>query len=109
MPLKEQIISFIFSAFYGIIMSVVYNKCYKYLYLVKKIYCFFNNLLFYLDCTLIYFIVFNNMAAFICRNKYCPDWSANPIAQQKYTLKYGLPIWYISYHYRIVNHTITKP
>lgn len=61
MPLKEQIISFIFSAFYGIIMSVVYNKCYKYLYLVKKIYCFFNNLLFYLDCTLIYFIVFNKI------------------------------------------------
>lgn len=42
-------------------MSVVYNKCYKYLYLVKKIYCFFNNLLFYLDFTLIYFIVFNKI------------------------------------------------
>lgn len=61
MSLKEQIISFIFSIIYGIIMSVVYNKCYKYLYLVKKIYCFFNNLLFYLDSSLIYFIVFRKI------------------------------------------------
>lgn len=39
-------------------MSVVYNLCYKYLFNVKEIYKFLNNLLFFIDHTLIYYIVF---------------------------------------------------
>ena len=57
MDLIEQIISIIFSFFYGIIIFLLYNKFKKYLYCNKKIYSFFNSLLFLLDTIIIYFII----------------------------------------------------
>lgn len=56
--LKEQIISFVFSFMYGVIVYYLYKKSYKYLYFSKKIYCILNTLLFLLNITLLYFIVF---------------------------------------------------
>lgn len=58
MALKIQIISFIFSFIYGIFVYKMYLMIYKYLYNVKSIYCFLNNLLFMLIITLIYFKIF---------------------------------------------------
>ena len=58
MTLKIQIISFIFSFIYGIFVYKIYLLIYKYLYNVKPIYCFLNNLLFMLIITLIYFEIF---------------------------------------------------
>lgn len=58
MTLKIQIISFIFSFIYGIFVYKMYLLIYKYLYNVKPIYCFLNNLLFMLIITLIYFKIF---------------------------------------------------
>lgn len=58
MTLKIQIISFIFSFIYGIFVYKIYLLIYKYLYNVKPIYCFLNNLLFMLIITLIYFKIF---------------------------------------------------
>ena len=57
MSLVEQILSIIFSFLYGIIIYFLYKKFFKYLYLVKKIYCFFNFILFLIDITLIYFLI----------------------------------------------------
>jgi len=56
MNLSEQILSIVFSFLYGIIIFILYRKFYIYLYASKKIYSFFNSLLFLLDLTLIYFI-----------------------------------------------------
>ena len=58
MTLKIQIISFIFSFIYGIFVYKIYLLIYKYLYNVKPIYCFLNNLLFMFIITLIYFKIF---------------------------------------------------
>jgi NhaP-type Na+/H+ or K+/H+ antiporter len=56
MSLSEQILSIIFSFLYGVIIFILYRKFYRYLYTSKKIYSFFNSLLFLLDLTLVYFI-----------------------------------------------------
>lgn len=56
MNLSEQILSIVFSFLYGIIIFILYRKFYIYLYASKKIYSFFNSMLFLLDLTLIYFI-----------------------------------------------------
>lgn len=58
MELKEQIISFVFSFTYGIIIYFLYKKFYKYFYNVKKIYCLLNTFLFCINLTLIYFKIF---------------------------------------------------
>ncbi len=58
MGLKEQILSFLFSFIYGIIVFICYRLSYKYLYYSKKIYCFLNSFLFVLDLTIIYFKIF---------------------------------------------------
>lgn len=58
MILKVQILSFVFSIIFGIFIYFAYNFAYKYLYYSKKIYCLFNSLLFFIDMTLIYFIMF---------------------------------------------------
>ncbi len=57
MSLIEQIFSFFFSFIYGLLVYKLYNKFHKYLYVNKKIYSFFNSLLFMLDITLIYFLI----------------------------------------------------
>jgi len=57
MSLIEQIISIIFSFLYGMIVYLLYKKFYMYLYINKKIYSFFNSLLFLIDLTIIYFII----------------------------------------------------
>ena len=56
MSLSEQILSIIFSFLYVVIIFILYRKFYRYLYTSKKIYYFFNSLLFLLDLTLVYFI-----------------------------------------------------
>lgn len=53
--LYEQILSFIFSFFYGLIISFIYIRFYKYFYYTKKIYCFFNSYLFNMLITILYF------------------------------------------------------
>ncbi len=58
MILKEQILSFIFSFFAGIIIQLIYKFSYKYIYNVKKIYTFLNSLLLFTNITLIYFKIF---------------------------------------------------
>ncbi len=57
MNIIEQILSIFFSILYGYIIYLLYKKFYKYLYSKKKIYSFFNSLLFLLDITIIYFIL----------------------------------------------------
>lgn len=56
--LKEQIISFVFSFVYGLIVYFLYKKIYKYLYYSKKIYCILNSFLFIIDLVLVYFKMF---------------------------------------------------
>jgi hypothetical protein len=58
MNLFEQILSFLFSFLYGIIIFFVYKVSYKYLYNVKVIYKFLNSLLFVLDLTFLYYLGF---------------------------------------------------
>lgn len=58
MILKIQIISFIFSIFYGFFVHITYNISYKYLYGSKKIFNFLNSFLYTLDIVLIYFKIF---------------------------------------------------
>ena len=58
MNLTEQILSFIFSFFYGIVSYLIYNFSYKYIFNVKKIYTFLNSLLLFTNLTLIYFKIF---------------------------------------------------
>jgi len=58
MTLKIQIISFLFSIFYGLFIHVIYNISYKYLYCQKKIFSFLNSFIFTLDIVLIYFKIF---------------------------------------------------
>ena len=55
MNLFEQLLSFMFSFFYGMIVSFAYKKTYKYLYFSKKKYSFFNSLIFSLLVIIIYF------------------------------------------------------
>lgn len=57
MNLYEQIISIAFSFLYGIVVYYSYVIIHKYLYSIKKIYSFFNSLLFMLNVTIIYFII----------------------------------------------------
>ena len=56
MILEEQIASLIFAFIYGIIINILFNLFKKYLYNTKYI-CIFNNLLFFCDASLIYFII----------------------------------------------------
>ncbi len=58
MTLNEQIISFIFSFLYGIIVEKLYQLSYNYIHTKKQIYCFLNSLLFMINITLIYFKIF---------------------------------------------------
>jgi len=55
--LYEQILSFIFSIIYGLIVSYTYIKCYKYLYCLNKYYSMFNSFLFCLIIELLFFKV----------------------------------------------------
>lgn len=57
MSLTEQAVSILFSFLYGILIYFAYKISYKYLYANKKIYSFFNSLLFVVDSTLVYFII----------------------------------------------------
>ncbi len=57
MSLTEQAVSILFSFLYGILIYFTYKISYKYLYANKKIYSFFNSLLFVVDSTLVYFII----------------------------------------------------
>lgn len=58
MELNEQIISFIFSFLYGIIVQKLYQATYNYIHTKKEIYSFLNSLLFMINITLIYFKIF---------------------------------------------------
>ncbi len=58
MTLNEQIISFIFSFLYGIIVQKLYQVSYNYIHTKKQIYNFLNSLLFMINITLIYFKIF---------------------------------------------------
>ena len=53
--LKEQILSFLFSIIYGILVAFIYRKIYKYLYYSKSILCFFNSFLYCFIIILLFF------------------------------------------------------
>ena len=53
--LKEQVLSFIFSFLYGIMISYIYIKCFNFFYSKKKYFCIFNSFLF---CFLIIIVFF---------------------------------------------------
>ena len=57
MSLNEQLISFVFSFAYGIIVSIIYNLSFRYLYYTKEIYKIFNSLLFCLFTAFTYYKV----------------------------------------------------
>lgn len=56
--LRIQIISFVFSFLYGIIVNIFFHFFKKYLYYNNFVYKFLNSLLFMIDITLIYFKCF---------------------------------------------------
>ena len=58
MDLNEQIISFIFSFLYGVIVQKLYQLSYEHIHTKKQIYSFLNSLLFMINITLIYFKIF---------------------------------------------------
>lgn len=53
--LEEQILSFVFSYIYGLVIAITFFKLYKYIYWKRKIISFFNSLLYCLINTFIYF------------------------------------------------------
>ena len=57
MDLNLQIISLLFSYFFGILFSFLLNLNYKIIYQKNKLYRIITTLLFVLLCTLVYFIV----------------------------------------------------
>lgn len=56
--LRIQILSFVFSFLYGIIVNLFFNFFKKYLYYNNFVYKFLNSLLFMIDIMLIYFKCF---------------------------------------------------
>lgn len=55
MNIQEQLLSFLFCIFYGIIIFLTYNKIKKYLYNYNKTYNFFNSVLYCLILTLLFY------------------------------------------------------
>lgn len=56
--LSEQIISFLISFIYGIIIGLIFYKIHKLIYTNKIIYKILNSFLFSINITLIYFYIF---------------------------------------------------
>ncbi len=56
--LKIQILSFVFSFLYGVIVNLLFKYFKKYLYCNNFVYKFLNSLLFMIDVILIYFKFF---------------------------------------------------
>ena len=57
MDISLQLLSFIFSFSYGIIISYLVNLCYNFLYKTRIIYRIFINILFSINLSLIYFLL----------------------------------------------------
>lgn len=57
MSIDIQILSFVFSFLYGIIVYIAFKYIKKYIYFVKNVYKFLNSLLFFTDVSIVYFLV----------------------------------------------------
>lgn len=58
MSLKKQIISFVFSFLYGLLLYFLFNKFNKFFFTKNKIYNIINPILFFMNSSLIYFKIF---------------------------------------------------
>lgn len=57
MSLKVQIIALVYSFLFGIFFGGVFNACYSFLFLKRRLICFINTFLFNIFMALLYFFI----------------------------------------------------